>query len=66
MQIHGVWGGIVTIVSMRTADVFCRMLGYKGALTHKWIDDDLSSPKWSKVFECNGDETNISQCNVTM
>ncbi|KAK3755939.1 hypothetical protein QZH41_020474 [Actinostola sp. cb2023] len=67
MQIHGVWGGIITIVSMRTADVFCRMLGYKGALTYKWIgDDSVSSPKWNKVFECNGDETNISQCNVTM
>ncbi|KAK3744223.1 hypothetical protein QZH41_013573, partial [Actinostola sp. cb2023] len=62
MQIHGVWGGIITIVSMQTANVICRMLGYKSALTQKRIDDDLSSPKWSKVFVCNGDEADIRKC----
>jgi len=65
-QIHGLWAALCAYgFSSREADVVCRTLNYKGALSFErsWYDVlSAYSPSGDKVYKCKGDESQLGQC----
>ena len=64
---YGVWGGISGYnVDIRVGHVVCRQLGYPGAerIFSYASFGRVIGPLWISSIQCNGNETEISQCKV--
>lgn len=64
---YGVWGGILGFrIDIRAAHVVCRQLGYPGAKqVFKYPSfGRVVGPLWIRSIQCNGNETEISQCTM--
>ena len=64
---YGIWGGILSRnIDIRVGHVVCRQLGYSGAeriFRYPWFGRVIG-PLWIWSIQCNGNETEISQCKV--
>ena len=63
----GVWGGILGYnVDIRVGHVVCRQLGYSRAerIFRYASFGGVIGPLWIWRIQCNGNETEISQCKV--
>ena len=64
---YGIWGGIRSHnVDIRVGHVVCRQLGYSRAeriFRYPWCGRVIG-PLWIWSIQCNGNETEISQCKV--
>ena len=67
MLYYGVWGGILGHnVDIRVGHVVCRQLGYSRAeriFSYSSFGGGIG-PLWIRRIQCNGNETEISQCKV--
>ena len=64
---YGVWGGILGYnVDIRVGHVVCRQLGYSRAerIFRYASFGGVIGPLWIWRIQCNGNETEISQCKV--
>ena len=64
---YGIWGGILSINSdIRVGRVVCRQLGYSRAERIFWYASfgRVIGPMWIWSIQCNGNETEISQCKM--
>ena len=64
---YGIWGGILSInADIRVGHVICRQLGYSRAERIFWYASfgRVIGPMWIWSIQCNGNETEISQCKV--
>ena len=64
---YGVWGGILgPNVDIRVGHVVCRQLGYSRAeqIFRYASFGGMIGPLWIRRIQCNGNETEISQCKV--
>ena len=64
---YGIWGGIVGFyVDIRVGHVVCRQLGYSRAerIFSYASFGRVIGPLWIWSIQCNGNETEISQCKV--
>ena len=67
MLYYGVWGGILGHnVDIRVGHVVCRQLGYSRAerIFSYALFGSVIGPLWIWRMQCNGNETEISQCKV--
>ena len=67
MLYYGVWGGILGYnVDIRVGHVVCRQLGYSRAeqIFRYASFGGVIGPLWIWRIQCNGNETEISQCKV--
>ena len=67
MLYYGVWGGILGYnVDIRVGHVVCRQLGYSRAeqIFRYASFGGIIGPLWIWRIQCNGNETEISQCKV--
>ena len=64
---YGIWGGILSHkVDIRVGHVVCRQLGYSRAerIFRYPSFGRVIGPLWIWSIQCNGNETEISQCKV--
>ena len=64
---YGIWGGILGFYAdIRVGDVVCRQLGYPRAerIFGYASFGRVIGPFWIWSIQCNGNETEISQCKV--
>ena len=64
---YGIWCGILSInADIRVGHVVCRQLGYSRAERIFWYASfgPVIGPMWIWSIQCNGNETEISQCTV--
>ena len=64
---YGIWGGILGFnVDIRVGHVVCRQLGYSRAerIFSSASFGRVIGPLWIWSIQCNGNETEISQCKV--
>ena len=64
---YGIWGGILGFyVDIRVGHVVCRQLGYSRAerIFSYASFGRVIGPLWIWSIQCNGNETEISQCKV--
>ena len=64
---YGIWGGILGFyVDIRVGHVVCRQLGYSRAerIFMYASFGRVIGPLWIWSIQCNGNETEISQCKV--
>ena len=64
---YGIWGGIFSFhADIRVGHVVCRQLGYSRAeRIFKYPSfGRVIGPMWIWSIQCNGNETEISQCKV--
>ena len=64
---YGIWGGILSHkVDIRVGHVVCRQLGYSRAERIFWYPSfgRVRGPMWIWSIQCNGNETEISQCKM--
>ena len=64
---YGIWGGILGFnVDIRVGHVVCRQLGYSRAerIFSYASFGRVIGPLWIWSIQCNGSETEISQCKV--
>ena len=64
---YGIWGGILGFnVDIRVGHVVCRQLGYSRAerIFSYASFGRVTGPLWIWSIQCNGNETEISQCKV--
>ena len=64
---YGIWGGILSHnVDIRVGHVVCRQLGYSKAerIFRYPSFGRVIGPLWIWSIQCNGNETEISQCKV--
>ena len=64
---YGIWGGILSDnVDIRVGHVVCRQLGYSRAerIFSYASFGRVRGPLWIWRIQCNGNETEISQCKV--
>ena len=67
MLYYGIWGGILSHnVDIRVGHVVCRQLGYSRAerIFRYPSFGRVIGPLWIWSIQCNGNETEISQCKV--
>ena len=67
MLYYGIWGGILGYnVDIRVGHVVCRQLGYSRAerIFSYASFGRVTGPLWISSIQCNGNETEISQCKV--
>lgn len=63
IQQYGVWGTVCSHGwSMRDANVVCRMLNYKGAVSAFQKSGSPTGPIWLTELQCKGDEKDILKC----
>ena len=68
MLYYGIWGGILGYnADVRVGHVVCRQLGYSRAeqIFSYALFGRVIGPLWIWSIQCNGNETEISQCKVT-
>ena len=64
---YGIWGGILGYnVDIRVGHVVCRQLGYSRAeqIFSYASFGRVIGPLWIWSIQCNGNETEISQCKM--
>lgn len=64
---YGIWGGILGYnIDIRVGHVVCRQLGYSRAerIFSYPSFGQVIGPLWIWSIQCNGNETEISQCKV--
>ena len=67
MLYYGIWGGILGYnADVRVGHVVCRQLGYSRAeqIFSYALFGRVIGPLWIWSIQCNGNETEISQCKV--
>uniref|UniRef100_A0A8C9SK53 SRCR domain-containing protein n=1 Tax=Scleropages formosus TaxID=113540 RepID=A0A8C9SK53_SCLFO len=65
LRYKGKWGTVCNASwDMRASDVLCHQLKCGHAVGQAWFGEG-SGPIWPDVFQCHGNETQLSQCAVS-
>ena len=69
VRVHGIWGGVCGRFSQdrKSADVFCRELGYQGVVMvtqNMFWYSSASVPNWISQLKCDGKEKTLLNCTT--